>query len=630
MAALTVIPELHFAVECQTAESLTPPKRQTVSEWCEENIVLDVSQEPGKLRLSRTPYARRILDAVGDPTVKRVTLMTCTQVAKTTIEMCALAYAIDQAPGDALFVLPTEDLCKNFSKGRLGKLLRRTDCLRRAQTGDASDLSMFRYAFTSMTLYLAWANSPAMLSSNPVRYVFMDEVGKFPPFSGCEADPTKLATERCKNFWNRKVIQASSPTKSKDYISREFMNGTQEYFHVPCPHCGMKQTLVWQQIKWPDGEWDANRTRSKRLAWYECAVCGGKILDHHKRRMLMDGEWIARNPGGDHLSFHLNSIYSPWLTFSDVAAEFQECRGRPELMMNFTNSWLGEVWHEKAEDVTAESVEKLRGVYASGLVPTEAVVLTAGADVQKTGVYWSVRAWGAGDGGEESWLVDWGFIKRPDDRSNADLAALDDAVLGKVYPSVDGNRQWAVRMLCIDSGYRTHEVYAFAYGRKERVRATKGASSKPATPLTWNRIDRDRQGKVMKWSQTVGLVDTEYFKDKIHARRTCQPALWHLPSNVTKEYVAQVSAEHKVIERDTKGRPKEMWAIRPDAGDNHWWDAEVGCAVAAHHLGVPHTKALKREATIARRTEPEGGKKSFIHRSKPSGGGRGGFVSRGK
>jgi hypothetical protein len=181
----------------------------------------------------------------------------------------------------------------------------------------------------------------------------------------------------------------------------------------------------------------------------------------------------------------------------------------------------------------------------------------------------------------------------------------------------------------VDSGYRTQEVYAFAHANNERVKATKGASTKPATPLTWNRIDRDRRGKVLKWSQLVAIVDTEFFKDMVHARRTCQPALWHLPANITKEYIAQSSAEHKVIERDTKGRPKESWQVRPDAGDNHWWDTGVLTFVAAFHHGVHNSKAVRKGPTVSAPKKEESQKRPFVQRSKPSGG-RGGFVSRGK
>jgi hypothetical protein len=102
-----------------------------------------------------------------------------------------------------------------------------------------------------------------------------------------------------------------------------------------------------------------------------------------------------------------------------------------------------------------------------------------------------------------------------------------------------------------------------------------------------------------------------------------------MPANVAADYIAQVSAEHKVIERDTKGRAKESWQIRPDAGDNHWFDTNVLTFAAAYHLGIHKSKALKGAAVVsgaATQREPSA-KRGFVARGTTSGRKRG-FVNR--
>ncbi len=94
-----------------------------------------------------------------------------------------------------------------------------------------------------------------------------------------------------------------------------------------------------------------------RLAWYECSntQCGGRITDAHKPKMLERGVWVSdgqtvspdgkvmgRRPGSKRVGFHLSSLYSPWRTFSDMAAEFIRAEGDVAATMNFRNSRLAE------------------------------------------------------------------------------------------------------------------------------------------------------------------------------------------------------------------------------------------------------------------------------------------------
>lgn len=103
-----------------------------------------------------------------------------------------------------------------------------------------------------MIVYLTGANSPASLASTPIRYLFLDEVDKFPGATKKEADPVSLAIERTKTFFNRKIFMASTPTLKTGPIwkAKEEADAEKHYF-VPCPHCGEFIELKFAQIKWP-------------------------------------------------------------------------------------------------------------------------------------------------------------------------------------------------------------------------------------------------------------------------------------------------------------------------------------------------------------------------------------------
>ena len=67
--------------------------------------------------------------------------------------------------------------------------------------------------------------------------------------------------------------------------------------------------------------------------------------------MMLAGKWTPEiKTRTRHKGFWINSLYSPWLTWSDIAAEFLKSKDYIELLMNFVNSWLAEVWEEKIEE----------------------------------------------------------------------------------------------------------------------------------------------------------------------------------------------------------------------------------------------------------------------------------------
>ena len=60
-----------------------------------------------------------------------------------------------------------------------------------------------------------------------------------------------------------------------------------------------------------------------------------------------------------------------------------------------------------------------------------------------------------------------------------------------------------------------------------------------------------------------------------------------------------LSAEYRV-KTEGRGRTVDEWKMRPERGDNHWFDGLVGCAVAASMQGVSWQGP---EATSARTRE---------------------------
>jgi len=553
------------------------PIKMAVSEWSDRFRRLDVktSAEPGQWSTARTPYLKGIMDAFTDPYVDEITVMAASQVGKTEAMYNMLGFIIDQDPGPTLMVSPRADDAKSVSYNRVRPMIECSPVLSKYIPINTDDITKLEYHFDRMILYFAGSNSPADLASRPIRYLFLDEVDKYPKFSGREADPIKLASERQKTFWNKKTVKVSTPTTREGYIFREYDKSDQRRFHVPCPHCRKKQVLVFGQIKWPKEESSPERIKNNRLAWYECAHCKKRIDDIHKQKMMLAGEWISEK--GEHnrnRGFWVSSLYSPWLTWSDIASEFLKSKDYVELLMNFVNSWLAEVWEEKIEETTVDKVRNLARDYEQGVVPDEVLVLTAGVDVQKDHFYYVIRGWGYY---EESWLIRADRVEYWED--------IIDCLFKTEYRRVSSAETLNVYMSCIDSGFRTDEVYRFCREWPDKTKAIKGLEEITGGRFyRANKIDiNSRTGAVIPGGLVLWNLNVTQYKDKINRLVTSKsPGKWHLFKNPADDYLTQFTSEHKVLIRNrTTGKAKEVWQKKKEAAANHYLDAEVYALAAA-------------------------------------------------
>jgi phage terminase large subunit GpA-like protein len=527
------------------------------------------------------------MDAFTDPFVEEITVIAASQVGKTEAMFNMLGFIIDQDPGPTLVVLPRENDAKSVSCNRVLPMIEGSYALREHLPRLSDDITRLEYHLDRMILYFAGSNSPADLASRPIRYLFLDEIDKYPKFSGREADPIKLASERQKTFWNRKTVKVSTPTTRDGYIFREYEKSDRSRYYVPCPHCGKYQVLLFGQIKWPKKEKSTERIKNERLGWYECLHCSKHIKDYQKNRILTRGRWVPEDAEieddgtisgniikSTHRGFWINSLYSPWLSWSDIAAEFIKSKDYIELLMNFVNSWLAEVWEEKIEETTVDRIRSLSRDYDEGDVPDDVLVLTAGVDVQKDHFYYVIRGWGYY---EESWLIRADRVEYWED--------VIDALFKTEYKKLSSNETLPVYMSCVDSGYRTDEVYRFCRQWADKTKAIKGQEE-----ITGGRFYRaskidinSRTGSIIRGGLVLWNLNVSQYKDKINRLvTTMDPCKWHIFNNPDEEYLSQFTSEHKVLVRNRNtGRAKEVWRKKKDAVANHYLDAEVYAVAAA-------------------------------------------------
>jgi phage terminase large subunit GpA-like protein len=530
----------------RTAEAFRPPPTLTVSEWAdaERRLSPEASAEPGRWYTSRAEYLRGIMDAISDPAIRQVVVMSSAQVGKTEFILNVIGYHIDQDAAPILCIQPTLQMAQSFSKDRLAPMLRDTPALqgkvRDPRARDSGNTTLHK-VFPGGHITIAGANSAAGLASRPVRIVLCDEVDRYPSSAGTEGDPIRLAAKRATTFWNAKLVTVSTPTvKNASRIEAEWLESDQREYHVRCQHCGEAQTLAWKQVQWKEG--------AAHSAAYICAHCGVVWNDADRFKAIKSGEWIAQNPHNGIAGFRLSGLYSPWVPLSEAVRDFLEAKKLPETLRVWVNTFLGETWEEQGDGLDEADISQNREDYSQ--VPSEVHLLTAGCDVQDDRIEVEVVGWGRD---EESWSIDHAIIYG--DPSTPVLWSDLDVYLSQKFETEDG-RSLAIRSSAIDSGgHYTQAVYNFVRPRESRrVFAIKGVGGE-GKPLA-GRPSRNNIGKIRLFP--IG-VDTA--KELIYARLKIEepgPGYCHFPAHYDDEYFAQLTAE-QIVTRFNRGFRKREW-----------------------------------------------------------------------
>ena len=601
-------------IERAWREGLTPDPLLSVSEWSDRHRMLSskASSEPGRWRTSRTPYLKAIMDCLS-PTaaVDRVVFMKAAQLGATEMGSNWIGYVIHHAPGPMMAVWPTVEMAKRNSKQRIDPLIEESAILREliapARSRDSGNTILTK-EFRGGVLAMTGANSAVGLRSMPVRYLFLDEVDGYPQDVDGEGSAVALAEARTRTFARRKIFIVSTPTiAGVSTIEREYEASDQRRYFVPCPHCGHRQWLRFEQLRW---ERDENGKRPDTAA-YVCESCEVPVPEHHKTWMLEHGEWRAMADGtGKTAGFHLSSLYSPigWRSWREIAAAWESAiskeSGSAAAIKTFKNTELGETWVEEGEAPDWQRLLERREDYRIGSIPEGGLILTGGADVQKDRIEASIWAFGRG---KESWLIEHRVLMGDTARAEVwnDLGRL----VEETWTHASGESVPLARF-ALDTGFATQEAYAFVRAvRDARVMAVKGVTRGAALVGTPTAVDATTGGKRLRrginvFSVAGGIAKLEFYNN---LRKSIDidpdgvvrfPAGFvHLPK-VDTEFVQQLCAEQLVTRRDRNGFAHREWQKMRER--NEGLDCYVYARAAASLAGLDrfedrHWRELERQ-----------------------------------
>lgn len=561
------------------------PEPLTVTQWADKYRELpETSTAPGRYDSSVVPYAVRPQDCMADPGVSMIVLCWGSQLGKSTCIENSIGYRIHRAPGPIVVVQPKIDAAENWAKERLVPMIRATPVLReRVRLGRTSESTLRYKAFPGGFVFVASAGSATELASRSAPTIPLDEVDRYEVIPG-EGNPVEIVLRRQGAADIGTAILTSTPRDAETTVIWPYLEGgTYERYFVPCPDCGHRQHLVWQQL-------------DLETACYACESCGVLIDEKHKPAMLAAGEWRASNPEGAYPSFHLNSLYSPFAKsgWRPMADAWRRAQGKPADLQVFVNTWLAELWQETGDALSSDHLlTRLEAGMEEGAAPLGVGALTLGVDVQADRIEYWVWGWGAG---LESWAIAAGVIAGDPEREPTDPGSvwqqLAREVIDRDYPHAGGGH---LRILAgfVDSGYATTKVYrATRAWAKLRIYPSKGVGG-GGIPILGKPHRLKNDGVLLHPVGTDG-AKTEFLRSQLREPKA-GPGFVHLPDWITSEQAEQLVAEVRK-RRVHRGQVIYEWRKRRDDARNEALDCRVYARAALELLGVRFIRGLGARA----------------------------------
>lgn len=579
--------------------SLKPPPRVSISGWADtyRELSSSASAEAGRWRTSRVPYMREVMDVFSpDHPAQEIVLQKGARLSGTesAINNVVGAY-MHTTPCPIMIAQPTEGDAEEWSKDSLDPMISDCAVLRPLVTPDAQRKkgnTILHKRYLGGVVYVVGASTAKSFRRRTARVALGDEIDGWPGALAGEGDPVQLMANRTRTYtYNKKVGLISTPTiKGASRIETAFGQSDQRYYHVPCPECRQLQRLVWSQIHWseetgPDG------------AEYVCIHCAAHIPHHKKTWMISEANgarWIATRPERIIVGFQVSALYSPWVTWAQLAHEFLKAQGDPLQEQVFTNTSLGETW-DLAGSETWDEDGLMRLVAPLPVLPVHAIVMTAGVDVQDDRLVAQLDAWSSQG---ERWTLRR-FDLHGDPAGNDVWGELERALV-QGYPRADGI-QLQVRAACIDyGGHHSEAVSRFCRrNRRRRWWAIVGRSGPgkrvwPAKPNRKNKGRIDLYAVGVDGAKELLMSRLRRSVDALGRNERGGPGFWHFAAGpwATAGYFDELTAEVATLEypRTKAGAPKvaisRKWIRRPGRERNEALDCSVYSYAALQGLLV--------------------------------------------
>ena len=583
-----------------------PADRRPPWRWAEDHYTPPVTSMPGKWRSTNSPWVKALMEDFADNRVATIVVLCSAQSSKTETMLALLCWVVAEDPSPTMWVTSSDEEALKFCNERLMPALRLCRKTSDQIPDDRTMAKSMEIMFPTMMLECVGANSKAKLQSRSRRFLLLDEVRNWPAWA------LPMVQKRSRTWWNGRTVILTTPDNFKDTVHTQFLEGNQCRYHVPCPACGVKAELRWENmkaehpvthkcVKWDEvpGVVDENKKWHFDVLApnirYAFPCCGHLQADHPqvRSRMARQGEWVAHNPTAprDRKSYTWSAMLPSWVLWRKLVEEYVMALnsldyGNHEPLKTFITESLGEPWEEMLRYSRTTSYIDDRVSDFSGPFVEERRFLSI--DVQGRGgrhFYWSVHAFARGGAQRvlaygKAWSVE-------------ELRGL------------ATTHQIEATNVLIDAGHWTSEVYGYIQdsGVLENGdyawKAMKGDKAPHYTvngirqPYTWSWVDPYLGTKQQNQTRPIRqiLFSKSSLLDRAEAiMRGIGPRL-EIPSDadMLHEYKMQLTAYERVENKLSNGEIRVDWIQKRD--DDHWGSTFRQALVAAYATGLMEVSA---------------------------------------
>lgn len=596
MSGDATFPKALPMIAAALAAVLTPPAPLLPSAWAAQNMVVPDGPRAGsRWDPSLTPYVAEIIDTLGPDSPHNLGAVRKSQQTGISVAGVALVGAhIDGAPARIGYALPTIDALQEFNREKLMPAIEQTPALAakvqpqtsRSATGSTSTSKRF----PGGSLVLINANSAPDLRSKTLKIGIADEVDEWADDLEHQGDPFEMFLGRFVAFhatgdW--RVLALSTPKRlGESRIDRLFEGGDQRFFHVDCPGCGTPVRLAGTEFKHLRFE-----RRPPYGAHFVTPCCGTVIEQHEKRALVQKGRFVATRAEGLYPSWHVDAFISLMTTWDAMAEAWWNAQGDETKLQTFTNLWLGLPYEVRGDAPDWQRLMERRSEeWIENRVPPAGLILVAGADVQHTGIWVEVVAFGSD---KQSWSVSarWleGDTTDPSAGAFAELASLYEESFADAF---GGRRTLDGMAVDAGDGGRSNQVYQFCRARPLAF-AIHGRPgwSHPALG-TPTRVDITASGRKIRNGAVLWPVGTYALKATFYAdlrklgvdagAQQNPPGYCHFGKHLGENYFKQLTSEY-LADVVRNGRRRREWK---ESGPNHLLDCRIYAMAIADYLGL--------------------------------------------
>lgn len=289
------------------------------------------------------------------------------QVGFSVMAILKCLWIIKYAGLNIIYVLPTDNLMKDFVVPKVNPLIYSNPSIRDSMESDRENLKSINKRF----LYFSGASTDRQAISKTADVLILDEFDRMPSMQVVNTFDSRLQASKSPKRW-----RFSNPSQIGFGVDGLYNDSDQMHWFVTCTQCGYKSYMDFaKEIGWTDrnGDHFSHYVDQERRI-YACGQCDKEITNDNRR----NGEWIAKHPNHKRRGYWISQMMAPWVSAERIIEQKEE--SNIEFFHNFV---LGKAYTPSDMVVNRESI--LRATAPSIIARSQ---VSIGVDQDAGGCYY--------------------------------------------------------------------------------------------------------------------------------------------------------------------------------------------------------------------------------------------------